>query len=212
MEYKINLEAIKEVAKSNGAGFITSSGLHEIVVKDVYIETTKNGATQAGIVYSLPTALDKQSRLFMYLTNKDGKDSFSKPIFDSLLFLLGVKEVKLAKKTLNFKEPVEKDCVVGVSDKPIIVWTRQHFRKWNGEIREQFDVMDFFGSRTKATAREAITNGEAGKRYNSLAQTSKAVKYEGCTETEVDNWMKARMSGKKVVEQPKVEEDDELMF
>lgn len=212
MEYRINLEAIKEVAKSNGAGFITSSGLHEIVVKDIYIETTRNGATQAGIVYSLPTALDKQSRLFMFLTTKDGKDTFSKPIFDSLLFLLNVKEVKFTKKTLEFKEPVEKDCIVGVSDKPIIVWARQHFRKWNGEIRESFDVMDFFGSKTKASAREAMTGSEAGKRYNSLTETSKSVKYEGCTKEEVDKWLEARISGRKPSAQPKVEEDDELMF
>ena len=217
MAYTIDIEKIKEQPTGNQLGFITKSGVYDITIRQIYFDQTVNGAEQAVIVYSLPHALDKTSRLFMTIKSTKGIDTFAKPILDSLLYLIGIKDVTVKEQEIvTGKTRFTAECIQNVDGKQVSVWVMQKFRKWNNEIKEQLDVKEFFDIKDKATARERITGKDIGKRFENSKPSHGITGYDKCTEAEVKKYIEARQASRDSASSQqtsaKVTEDDDLPF
>lgn len=215
---KPNIEAIKSASDSSSAGqVINKSGLYTINIVKAYMKTKEGTGAKTLNLRVNVNGSEGQQVLFIKQTNNNGKESFEKILLDKLLVVCGIEEVKRlipTKFTYKNKEYME-DCIKELENKELIVQVKQEFSKWNGQIKENFKVINFFRSGDKATAAEIVNEDNFGKKYHSLDESYiNATSYkDGVTETQAKLWLESRKNGNQQTSvNNNVDENDEIPF
>lgn len=217
MTYTVNLDAIKDVSTSTSST-IYKSGVYDIIIKKAYIKATKNGAKKLWLAYKLKDANKDGGVLFISLTNNNGSDNYQKVLLDKLLTICDIKEATITKADVVTKKGTTKeDCFLSLDNKEVKIWVRMSYSTYNGQIQESTDVMEFFRTTDKASAREIILQSDIGSRYAHCEKSFEMVKYNNnLTADDIKKWKDSerekRLGNKPVESVPVVDIEDEIPF
>lgn len=191
----------EEYTESNS---ITQSGFYDITLDSVALRKTTTDNPYIHIRYrkGVNNTQGNVGHLFLWLTNKDGTESFDKKTFMDLMVVLGIDKldktepreipVKDGTKTLN--------CYKEFDNKVVHLYARKNYYLNNKkEVQEKLDRLTFF-NKDKKTAFEIINNSEA-KRYEKLFSNPDSVKpyySNGCTIEMVEAYKASFSSNKEV--------------
>lgn len=202
---KANEENVRDY--SGDSAFINKSGMYEITIKALIVDQTKNGSQVLNLWF---TYKEKDQMIYqaIRMTNNDGSPNVRG---HELLTKLGVVASGTSSGEFEIDDPVsmmlpvgkdgeEKECMVldQFCNVPIHIHVRMEYSLYEGKIRENKLIHNFFRYEDKATASEIVNNSETKGSQYEKEEASITTKYkDDLTEEDVQNWIKERRSGKK---------------
>lgn len=191
----------EEYTESNS---ITQSGFYDITLDSVALRKTTTGNPYIHIRYrkGVNNTQGNVGHLFLWLTNKDGTESFDKKTFMDLMVVLGIDKLdKTEPREVPVKDGTKTlDCYKEFDNKVVHLYARKNYYLNNKkEVQEKLDRLTFF-NKDKKTAFEIINNSEA-KRYEKLFSNPDSVKpyySNGCTIEMVEAYKASFSSNKEV--------------
>lgn len=191
----------EEYTESNS---ITQSGFYDITLDSVALRKTTTDNPYIHIRYrkGVNNTQGNVGHLFLWLTNKDGTESFDKKTFMDLMVVLGIDKLdKTEPREVPVKDGTKTlDCYKEFDNKVVHLYARKNYYLNNKkEVQEKLDRLTFF-NKDKKTAFEIINNSEA-KRYEKLFSNPDSVKpyySNGCTIEMVEAYKASFSSNKEV--------------
>lgn len=184
----------QDISSKSGSSFINTSGIFPITIKFVSVDTTKNGATQVN--FNIEYKGNTQTLWGPYIISSKGDEiKGNMALLHSLSAIIGIPEgtdLEMEEVTLKVgKDNKPKDFVIvpAFSDEEVLIRVQKEYRKYEGEIREELIIRNFFRP-DGASAEEIINNAEIGKQL--AIETEKYadnITYKDCTEEEVKVWI-----------------------
>lgn len=221
--YSYNKEIIGDVG--SGEGNIQTSGLYPITIDRVEFKETDNQKYTDGVRQEFIIAYTlngKSGYLYGLPINKvDGEmNQRTQKIMNNLMSIVGLfKDLSQPVKTqvtrkngdvaevLHFKE---------LAGKEVIVYIKAKYRKWQGKIFKDLQIVDFFQKSTKASVGELLLKdpNKYGKRYEDMKAKGydKQIEYDGVTEEEAKQWEDSQRNQSGNAATPEVGQDDEIPF
>ena len=196
----------ENVKDYNGeSNYIFKSGIYDVIIKDVIVDKTANGSK------FLNLWIEHQGQcqpIFqaMRLTNNDGSPNLGAKLFTKLAVIAGGENGQEIADPVSKMLPIgkggeEKECMVleEFEDMPVKIRIQMEYSIYEGKIRENKVVRNFYRYTDNATASEIINNAEeVGKQYESDKEFADKISYrDGLTEEDVQTWLKERKSGDK---------------
>ena len=199
-----NEENIRDY-NGDGGAYINKSGIYDVILKSVIVDKTQNGSE------FLNLWLEHQGQeqpIFqaMRLTNNDGSPNLGAKLFTKLCVILGATDGQEIADPVSRMVPIgkggeEKECMVleDFDDMPVKIRIQMEYSIYEGKIRQNKVIRNFYRIEDNATASEIINNSEEkGKQYESEKEYADKITYtDGLTEEEVQAWLKERRSEKK---------------
>lgn len=189
----------EEVAQEGGSGYITKSGIFDLVLKHTEIVNTPNGAVQANYFF------DKAMSYGNTLLGVNGQPLFGYKILEALAAVIGADELSDPEPTtVTFKKGAkELSCIPELNDIAVKAWIQVSYRMYKGEIQEDVSVRRFYRALDGASGSEVLSGEGIGERIAKDADFATEIKYEdGVTAEAVAAWKKAQQSGGSGTAQP----------
>lgn len=188
-----------------GGAYISKSGIYDVVIKDVIVDKTQNGSEFLNLFIEHQ---GQEQPIFqaMRLTNNDGSPNLGMKLFTKLAVILGGTDGQEIADPVSRMVPIgkggeEKECMVleEFDDMPVKIRIQMEYSIYDGKIRENKVVRNFYRFTDNATASEIINNSEEkGKQFANDEEYADKVSYkDGLTEEEVQAWLKERRNSKK---------------
>lgn len=180
----------KSVA-DNSFEYINESGIYDVTIKFVSVKVNTHNARSLDF-----NVLYKGAETTLYglkLENNDGTDNYQRALFNKLCVIADLESIDepviRSHKVGKDQKEQEFSVLEQFDDLPIKIGIRFNYSRYNGEIREQREIIGFYRASDGATANE-ITNGlTPGARLEKDRKFEKNVKYsDGLTEDEVREW------------------------
>lgn len=182
----VNKDSYKqeEIVESNS---ITKSGFYDVTLDSVALRTTTTNNPYIHIRYrkGVDNTQGNVGHLFLWLTNKDGTDSFDKKTFMDLMVVLGIEKLdKTEPREVPVKDGTKTlDCYKEFDNKVVHLYARKTYYLNNKkEVQEKLDRITFF-DKDKRSAFEIMNNSDP-KRYEKLSSNPDSLKpyySNGCT-------------------------------
>lgn len=180
----------KKAIAENGKEFITKSGIYDVVIKFVSVKVNDPGARSLNF-----NVLYQGSETTLYglkLDNNDGSENFQRNIFNKLCVIAGIQNVndpvKEVHKVGRDQKEESFDVLDQFNDLPVKVNIRFRYSKYNGEIREQREIMGFYRE-DGATASEIVSGTAIGVQLEKDKKYAENNRYDdGLTIADVDAW------------------------
>lgn len=182
----VNKDSYKQ-EESLSSNSITQSGFYDITLDSVALRTTTTNNPYIHIRYrkGVDNTQGNVGHLFLWLTNKDGTDSFDKKTFMDLMVVLGIEKLdKTEPREVPVKDGTKTlDCYKEFDNKVVHLYARKnYYLNSKKEVQEKLDRLTFF-DKDKRSAFEIINNSEP-KRYEKLSSNPDSLKpyySNGCT-------------------------------
>lgn len=186
----------ESVAQEGGSGYISKSGIYDLILKHGEVVTTANEAVQLNYFF------DKCMSYGNNIIGVNGQPTFGYKILESLTTVIGEEELSDPEMTtVTFKKGAkELSCIPELNDVAVKAWIQISYRMYKGEIREDVSVRRFYRANDGASGAEiiALANGQnptIGERLGKDAEVASEIKYEdGTTAEAVAAWKKAQQS------------------
>lgn len=180
----------KKAIAENGKEFITKSGIYDVVIKFVSVKVNDHGARSLNF-----NVLYQGSETTLYglkLDNNDGSENFQRNIFNKLCVIAGIQNVndpvKEVHKVGRDQKEESFDVLDQFNDLPVKVNIRFRYSKYNGEIREQREIMGFYRE-DGATASEIVSGTAVGVQLEKDKKYAENNRYDdGLTIADVEAW------------------------
>lgn len=202
---KTDDENVRDYSGEGGA-FINKSGIYEIILKALIVDQTKNGSQVINMWFS-HQGKDQMIYQAIRMTNNDGSPNLSQKLFNKLAVVAsGSKEDFDIGDPVSVMLPIgkdgeEKECMVleEFSEIPLFMRVQMEYSMYEGKIRENKSIRNFFRYEDKATASEIVNDvEEKGSQFEKESEYADKTTYkDGLTEEDVQQWLKDRRSGKK---------------
>ena len=194
----------KKAIAENRKEFITKSGIYDGVIKFVSVKVNDHGARSLNF-----NVLYQGSETTLYglkLDNNDGSENFQRNIFNKLCVIAGIQNVNDPVKEIHKVGRDQKeesfDVLDQFNDLPVKVNIRFRYSKYNGEIREQREIMGFYRE-DGATASEIVSGTAVGVQLEKDKKYAENNRYDdGLTIADVEAW-KASKSTANAAQAPK---------
>lgn len=199
----------KSIADDNVGNYIIESGMYPVTIKHCIVRRSEPSSGKKGVWLDLIVSYNDCIQTFYHaigITNNDGSDNFRSNLFNKLCIICGGKEgfdIEPVKKHIctNQKENTYEDVetIEEVEEQTVIVRVVKSYRKYNGEIRRNTEIRNFFREMDFASTHEIVSNAEnKGHQYAKEAETASAAEYkDGITEQEAAEYEEARRNGSK---------------
>lgn len=193
----------KDSIKESSFEYIKEGGIYDVTIKFLSVKQNKHGAR------SLDFNVDyKGSNTTFYglkLDNNDGSPNYQRNLFNKLCVIAGIEEVD---------NPVDREHKVGkdqklqnfavldqFDDMNVKVRVVFIYSKYEGEIREQREIKNFYRYEDGATAGEIVNGLVAGTQLGKdIILGAKPVYKDGLTEQEVEEWKASQSKADKPAE------------
>jgi hypothetical protein len=206
-------DTVRDFTGVSNSKFITKSGIYNIIIKNMIVNTSPNGSQSIDLFISYNNQ-DQMLYNAIRLTNNDGSRNVSADLFNKLLIILGATEGDDIAEPVPMQLPIGKngelkECMVLDEDvlKDVLVFVRVQleYSLYNGKIQERKIVRNFFRYTDKATAAEIVNETEVGQQYAKEEEYAEVITYkDDLTEEDIDNWIKSgRNSVAKETKKPK---------
>lgn len=180
----------KKAIAENGKEFITKSGIYDVVIKFVSVKVNDHDARSLNF-----NVLYQGSETTLYglkLDNNDGSENFQRNIFNKLCVIAGIQNVndpvKEVHKVGRDQKEESFDVLDQFNDLPVKVNIRFRYSKYNGEIREQREIMSFYRE-DGATASEIVSGTAVGVQLEKDKKYAENNRYDdGLTIADVEAW------------------------
>lgn len=146
-----------------GASFIARSGIYPITIRFVSLEETKNGAVKFNI--NLDYKGNQQTIYGNNIINTNGQQNkIGMELLNKLCLVCGMDEGKIQTETEEHKvgkegKLQEFEVIPELSDKECMIQVKEVFTKYQGEVRSNLEIYNFF-SKDGATALELASKEE----------------------------------------------------
>lgn len=207
--FKVNAdeENVKDY-DGNGSAYIHKSGIFEAIIRNVIVDQTPNGSQFINLWIEHE---GQEQPIFqaMRLTNNDGSPNLGQKLFNKFCIVAGAEAGIEIDDPVPTMVPIGKggemqECMVleQFNDTPIFMRIQMEYTLYDGKIREQKVVRNFFRFEDKATASEIVNNAEPkGVQYEKELEYADKISYkDGLTEEDVQQYLKDRKSNKKTEE------------
>lgn len=193
----------KEALKDTSFEYITTSGIYDVTIETLSVETNKKGAR------SLNLNVDyKGSKTTIYglrLDNNDGSANFGRAIFNKLCIIAGIDSVEAPEEQTHIlgkdKVPTQLQVLDQFSDLLVKIRLGYSYHMYNGKIQERRDIKAFYRAEDGATANEIASELPAGEQLLKDMKYATDVTYkDGLTKEDIDEWKKP--SSKPSAQQP----------
>lgn len=194
--FKVNTA---EAAKaSTGGNYITQSGVYDVTIKAVTVDTNDKGARTLGFFVSHNNQ-DQMLYSALRLNNNDGSPSFQAAAFNKLCVIAGLEDVQDPEVTTLpiGKEGSDKDVAVlpDFQDLNVKMWVQFEYSLYNDEIKEKKLIKSFYAP-DGTSADEIINETESGVRFAKDSKYHANTTYkDGLTEESVQAWISAGRKG-----------------
>lgn len=187
-----------------GGGYLNKSGIYEVKIKHTVVNTSPNGSTYIDLYVEYK---DKLIPIFqaIRLTNNDGSANLGQALFNKLCIIAGATEGNEINEPVPATLPIGKnkeavDCLVLEDFNDLVVYLRlqMEYSVYDGKIRENKNIRNFFRYEDKATASEIVNDAkEKGSQYFKEEEYADKVVYkDDLTEEDIKQWIQDRKSGK----------------
>ena len=201
--FKVSTDADKVREGGDGSGYINTSGLYDIVIKDVIVEETPNGSQYINLWIEHN---GKEQPIFqaMRLTNNDGSVNYGQNQLNKLAIIAGFGDGEEIEDPVQRMVPIgkggeQKECMVleQFDNMPVTVFIQFEYDRYEGKIQERKMVKKFFRYEDKATASEIVNKEDTpGKQYEFVKEEAEKVVYKAdLTKEDIDIWKKERRKG-----------------
>lgn len=161
-EMTLNVKAARSVG---GASFITTSGAYVGTITAARIYESKSGAEMLDIDFESNEG--ERAHMSMCIYDKEGKETFSRAILDSLMTVCRVRSLKAEQR--RFKDRQGNEQVgyffVDLMNKPLglVIQAGPEEYNVNGEIKTmiRLNLLTPFDARTRQNAAEILDQAEA---------------------------------------------------
>lgn len=193
-----NEENVKDYV-GNGGKYLNKSGIYEIVIKNAFVDVSKNGSQSISLFFEYegqPQTIYSAIRL----TNNNGTPNIGAALFNKLAVVCGASEGSEIADPVPMQLPVGaggtmKECMVleDFNDMPVYMRLQMEYGMYEGKIQERKNIRNFFRVPDKATAAEIVNNTEVGLQYEKELEYADKVTYkDDLTEEDVAEWIKNR--------------------
>lgn len=181
----------REIIEISGEGKYPALGYFEGTIEYASLETSKNGSKT--ITLNLKPKNEEEWNVIVYnairLTNNDGSENFQvNSHLIPMLLTMGIKSFddEATESTTIKVGKAQSEKVIqaypALTGKPIACWLKKEYRLWEGKLKENYFITDFFRPKDKASAKEIKNNTEAGLKLNELqAKNETEVYADGLT-------------------------------
>lgn len=188
-----------------GSGYINKSGIYEAIIKAVIVDKSPNGSEFINLWIECN---GQEQPIFqaMRLTNNDGSPNLGAKLFTKFCIVAGAEQGAEIDDPVPAMVPIGKggemqECMVleQFKDIPMFLRVQMEYSMYDGKIKEQKSVRNFFRYEDKATASEIVNDVETkGEQFKKEEEYADKITYkDGLTEEDVQNYLKERRSGKK---------------
>ena len=186
------------VAAGLGASgtWIKDTGIYEIVILYLSVEQGNEQAIRLNLNYKL-VENDTTGTLYgLSIRNRDGKPNFQAEIFNNLCIIADIKD--------SVKEPVrqvvdlprmgskELNVLEQFSNLKVKVRVQAEYSRYEGEIRENMRICNFFRAHDNKSAREIATGKDLGD-YANESRIREPYYRDSVSKEEVERWKQARL-------------------
>lgn len=193
-----NVEKTQEAVKDSGGSYILQSGMYPVKINFAAVNVNTHGARS--IDFNVDYKGTTNTLYGLKLDDNQGNEHFQRALFNKLCVIAGFDTIYDPVKQTHVvgKDQVEKefDVLDQFSGVEVIVRVRAVYSVYNDEIKQKFEIANFFRIEDKATASEIISGANYGKQYEKEeAKASESTYQNNLTEDEVKAWLEARKKG-----------------
>ncbi len=197
--FSANIKADDVKDRSGGSNFINKSGMYEIVLKHLYVDTTENGAEFLNMFIE-HQGQEQTIYRAIFFRAANGEAGFGQELFRKLLVICGVTGDVVVNDPVSKMLPVGRDgemveCMVleEFDDTPMHIRIQMEYSMYEGKVRTNKRLWNVFRFEDKATASEILDEVEPGTQYAKEAKNCDKDSYkDGLTEEDVAEWRKNR--------------------
>lgn len=192
-------DQIKDSAGSSN--FINKSGIYDVLVKAVIVDTTPNGSMSL----NLWIEYNEQPQMLygaIRMTNNDGTPNFQAVLLNKLAVCSGLKDGTEIEEPIPVDLPVgkggeNKECMVlqEIQDAPVAIRIQMEYSMYEGKVMEKKIVKNFYRVPDHKTAMEIVNNGESKQYDKDMEIADKNNLKDGLTEDDVTEYKKNRKNG-----------------
>ena len=210
--------AEEKISDRQGGNYINESGVYDVILKRVCVDTGKNGAIKLHLFIEYegtPQVLYNA----ITLTNNNGKENFQNSVFNKLLICIGASEGDVIGDPVEAVLPIGKDkqdkrvmVVPDIEDVDVTLRIVMEYGSYEGKITEHKSVRNAFRSKDHATASEIVnfnpktsSAADLGKQYAIEADEKvckKTVYRNGVTPEDVEAYKKQFTNSNTAKEEP----------
>lgn len=190
-------EAVKEDT-GNGASYINKSGIYDVTLKIVSVETNEHNARSLN--FNIEHEGQSTTLYGLKLDNNDGTNNYQAALFNKLCVVCGVDIVGEPEiQTHNLgkdNKPTDLSVLTEFTDLDVKIRVQEEYSKYNDEIRKRMVIKNFYRA-DGASASEVINGTEIGVQLSKDQAYASNVTYkDGLTEEDIKAWKESFKDGK----------------
>jgi hypothetical protein len=211
MAFKFKVSTAEDNVKDftgGGSNYITTSGIYEIIIKNIIVEASPKGSEYLNFWINY-NGQDQPLYQAIRITNNDGNPNLEAKLFNKLCVIAGATDGDDVSGTTTKQLPMgekgamkEVEVLEAFEDVPVLVRIQLEYGMYNDKITTKKIIRNFFRVTDKATAAEIINNDPKdtesfGKQYAIEEEYADVISYkDNVTAEDVAEWKKNKSSSK----------------
>lgn len=187
---------VNQVVDSGALGeYITTSGIYDVTIDFASVKV--NAFNARSIDFNCKYKGSGVTFYGLKLDNNDGSENYQRAVFNHLCIIAGIDNVS---EPVTITVPLGKEgkltdlaVLEDFSGLEVKVWVKYIYSKYNGEIKQKAEIVEFFRASDNASAKEILTGENIGSHYaKSLSKANDITYKDGLTQEDVIAWKKSR--------------------